>query len=316
MLHDLHEWGGDTAFVSRYLRGAAGVLDWFEARLSSSGLLGRLEWWNFVDWVDGYGFENGEAPTDSAGGSAILSLQYVLALREAADLEEAAGHGAVAAGYRGRADRVAAAVKKATWDEGRRLFADTPGKRTFSQHVNVLAALADLLPGGETQSLMRRVVDDRTLTQATYYFQFYVFRALQHAGLGDEYLARLQPWRDMLALGLTTWAETPEPTRSDSHAWTAHPNYDLLATVAGVTPAAPGFGTVRIEPHLGTLTELRASVATPRGLVDVTYRVSAASLVADVTLPAETTGAFLWKGTERPLRPGRQQFTVEAADRK
>jgi hypothetical protein len=120
----------------------------------------------------------------------------------------------------------------------------------------------------------------------------------------------------MLALGLTTWAETPEPTRSDSHAWTAHPNYDLLATVAGVRPATPGFRTVRIEPHLGTLTALRAAVATPRGLVDVTYRVSGTRLVADVTLPAETTGSFLWKGAERPLQPGKQQFTVEAADRK
>ena len=61
----------------------------------------------------------------------------------------------------------------------------------------------------------------------------------------------------MLDLGLTTWAETPEPTRSDSHAWSAHPNYDLLTTVAGVEPATPGFATVRIQPHLGTLTRRR-----------------------------------------------------------
>ena len=102
---------------------------------------------------------------------------------------------------------------------------------------------------------MRRVLDDPSLTQATYYFQFYLFRAMKTAGLGDDYLLRLGPWRKMLDLGLTTWAETPEPTRSDSHAWSAHPNYDLLTTVAGVEPATPGFATVRIQPHLGTLTE-------------------------------------------------------------
>ena len=67
---------------------------------------------------------------------------------------------------------------------------------------------------------------------------------MKQAGLGDDYLARLGPWRQMLELGLTTWAETPEPTRSDSHAWTAHPNYDLLTTVAGVNPASPGFASV------------------------------------------------------------------------
>ena len=39
------------------------LLDWFEARIGPSGLLGPLEWWNFVDWVDGHGFDNGEPPS-------------------------------------------------------------------------------------------------------------------------------------------------------------------------------------------------------------------------------------------------------------
>jgi hypothetical protein len=110
----------------------------------------------------------------------------------------------------------------------------------------------------------------------------------------------------MLDLGLTTWAETPEPTRSDSHAWSAHPNYDLLTTVAGVEPATPGFATVRIQPHLGPLTSAKASVATPRGLVIVNYTRSGDSLDADVTLPAGMTGTFHWKGKETSLRSGTQ----------
>jgi hypothetical protein len=155
---------------------------------------------------------------------------------------------------------------------------------------------------------MRRVLDDRSLTQATYYFQFYLFRALEHAGLGDEYLARLGPWREMLSLGLTTWAETPEPTRSDSHAWSAHPNYDLLTTVAGVEPATPGFVTVRIEPHLGPLTSLEASVATPQGIIEVTYKRSGESLTGTVTLPHDVSGTFVWKGEETPLKTGTQKI--------
>ena len=62
--------------------------------------------------------------------------------------------------------------------------------------------------------------------------------------MGDRYLDLLAPWRAMLDLGLTTWAETPEPTRSDSHAWSAHPSVDLLAIVAGIQPAVPGFERV------------------------------------------------------------------------
>ena len=56
----------------------------------------------------------------------------------------------------------------------------------------------------------------------------------------------------MLADGLTTWAEHPEPTRSDCHAWSAHPALDLLRVVAGIRPGSAGFKTVVIEPGLGT----------------------------------------------------------------
>ena len=41
---------------------------------------------------------------------------------------------------------------------------------------------------------MRRVLDDRSLTQATYYFQFYLFRALEHAGLSIVPLDRHRTW--------------------------------------------------------------------------------------------------------------------------
>src|SRR5918993_1486262 len=306
MMHDLYMWGGDEAFAKRYLRGAGETLRWFEARLAPSGLLGRLEWWNFADWVEGADFDFGEPPFDEGGESVVLSLQFVLALREAADLEAAVGRAETAVQYRAVADKVAAAVRRAAWDEGRRFFGDTPSRRTYSQHANLLAVLADVVPHADQQAFMRRVLEDPSLTQATYYFQFYLFRAMKAAGLGDEYLQRLGPWREMLDLGLTTWAETPEPTRSDSHAWSAHPNYDLLTTVAGVEPATPGFATVRIRPHLGTLTSAKAAVATPRGLVVVNYARSGDSLTADVTLPAGMTGTLHWKGKETSLRPGTQ----------
>jgi alpha-L-rhamnosidase len=257
--------------------------------------------------VEGAGFNDGEPPTDNGGESVVLSLQFVLALREAADLEEAVGSADRAAAYRATADAVGAAVRRAAWDEGKRFFGDTPSKRTYSQHANLLAVLAGLVPKAEQAAFMRRVLDDPSLTQATYYFQFYLFRAMKGAGLADDYVSRLRPWRQMLELGLTTWAEQPEPTRSDSHAWSAHPNYDLLTTVAGVEPASPGFGTVRIHPHLGPLTSARASVATPKGVISVGYTRLGDALTADITLPAAVTGVIEFRGKEATLRPGTQQ---------
>ena len=129
MMHDLYQYGGDAASLRKYLHGAGAVLDWFADRRMPTGLLGRLEWWNFVDWVEGHGFEDGEPPTEKDGGSAILSLQFALALREAADLEAAFGSPETAARYRGLADRVCAAVRRTAWDPAKQLFADTPTQK-------------------------------------------------------------------------------------------------------------------------------------------------------------------------------------------
>ena len=157
---------------------------------------------------------------------------------------------------------------------------------------------------------MARVLADTSLTQSTYYFSYYQFEALRKAGLGDRYVEQLAPWRGMLALGLTTVPETPEPTRSDSHAWSAHPNYGLLATVLGVRPAEPGFKSVRIAPHLGPLRRAEGRVPHPRGEIVVRFaRTDGGGLRGEVTLPDGLNGVLEWGGKAIALRPGRQEVS-------
>ena len=306
MLHDFWWYRGETDFVRQYLQGARGVLDWFESRLTPTGLLGPLEWWNFVDWSKE--FKNGVPSLEANGQSAILSLQFAAALREAAELESAFGNAERAAHYRALAAKIVAGVRKTCWDPSRRLVADTPAKRSFSQHANILAVLEDAIPATEQPAVMKQVLGDPTLIQCTFYFRFYLFRAMKKTGLGDEYVNQLDPWREMLALGLTTWAENPEPTRSDCHAWSAHPNFDLLATVAGIEPAAPGFREVEIRPHLGPLKQLRATLPHPQGDIAVAYERKGEGLAADVTLPEKLSGSFTWRAKTVPLRPGSQHL--------
>jgi hypothetical protein len=106
---------------------------------------------------------------------------------------------------------------------------------------------------------------------------------------------------------LTTTPERPEPTRSDSHAWSAHPNYGLLATVLGIRPAAPGFRRVRVAPHLGPLRHAEGRVPHPDGHIDVELvRHGTDGLTATVTLPAGLSGVFEWHGERMPLQGGRQ----------
>jgi hypothetical protein len=200
------------------------------------------------------------------------------------------------------------------------LVADTPSQKHFSQHANILGVWLDVIPQDRQKDVLRKMLSSTEsefkatspvppMTAATYYFRFYLARALDHAGMGDNYLGLLGPWKTMLSLGLSTWAESPEPTRSDSHAWSAHPNYDLLTIVAGLKPAAPGFRTVSIEPHLGDLKHVSASMPTPHGAVSVQYNRKPNAIDTEITLSDGMQGELLWNGRRISIS-GHQRLTL------
>jgi hypothetical protein len=287
--------------------------------------MGNIPWWPFVDW--GKDFEFGMPPQDENGGSSIITLQFIEALRDATEMEALSGDRHNAAVYRDAAQRATEAVRKLCWTEQYGLIADTPSRQHFSQHANILAVLLNVVPREEWKKLLENILSTSDggfhanaamppMTTATYYFRFYLARALQHAGMGDQYLQLLSPWRDMLSLGLTTWAESPEPTRSDCHAWSAHPNFDLLTIVAGIQPASPGFGqipfgNILIEPHLGGLQHLEATMPTPKGTVEVKYRRVAKGVEAQIMLPPGMSGVVILNATETRLHEGQQTITPQ-----
>jgi hypothetical protein len=319
MVHDFWMYRNDPAFVREQLVGTRTALDWFLRHQRSDGLLDALIWWPFVDWGSDFGF--GIPPEDPDGGSTSMALQFVEALRNASDLETALGDPVRAETYRAAADRAVNAVKKLCWNTEYALFADTPAQKHFSQHANILAVWLDVVPRPQQQDLLTRILSATdanfhsarkipSMTAATYYFRFYLARAIEHAGLGDRYLDLLGPWRTMASLGLTTWAEQPEPTRSDSHAWSAHPNYDLLRIVAGIRPATPGFASVSIEPHLGALKHVQASEPHPGGSIDVEFTRTASSVNARISLSSGLPGELIWQGKTYSLHAGEQTVSL------
>lgn len=316
MLHDYWRHRTDDAFLRARLTGLQAALAWFEERIDpATGLLGPLPFWTFVDWAKEWPWSNeigsGGAPTGAReGGSTIVTLQYAGTLRRAAELVRALGRAELAGHYERVAAGLLAAVNRHCWDESRRLYADTPRGRIFSQHANVFAVLSGAVTGEAARDLIQRTAADATLIQATTYFRFYLLRAMKSAGLGDHYLAGLGQWRDMLARGLTTFAEKPDPTRSDCHAWSATPVYELLATVCGIEPASPGFAAVRIEPHLGHLQRASARMPHPRGEIAVELRRAGGGVEASVTLPEAVTGEFVWAGKSVALHAGTQSVRL------
>ena len=317
MIHDYWMHRTEDAFVKSMLPGMLGVLDWHEQRLAKTGLNGPLTWWNFVDWStwkNANGEVAGGVPAGArTGGSSILTLQQAYTYVRAGDLLAHFGQNERAEHYRELGRRLNKAVYAECWDAGRGLLADTPAKNSFSQHANILAVLTDAVPLTQQAALLQKTMNDRpdSLTQATFYFKFYLFEALKKTGLGDQFIPQLKPWRDMLAVGLTTFAEQPEPTRSDCHAWSASPLYAFLSMTCGIRPAEPGFRSVRIEPFLGDLTTVDGRMPHPAGEISVQFgKTPAGGLTGSVTLPATLTGTLRWQGKTVPLTGGKQSINL------
>lgn len=323
MMHDYWMYRSHPEFLQQFLPVSRSVLAWFTAQQRPDGMLGKLPqngfgFWNFVDWSYA---PIGAPPEDADGGSVPITLQYLAALRDAADLEEAVGDPARAKVYRENARRIASTVYLLAWDRKLHLLADTPAHEHFSQHANMLGVILDVIPASEQKQAMETILTGelsgtapasapQNLTTASYYFRFYLARAIDHAGMGDLYLKLLGPWKNMLQLGLTTWAETPEPSRSDAHDWSSHPNFDFLTLVAGIQPDAAGFKRVRIAPHLDGMTTLDAAMPHPLGSIQVSYRKTRQGVNSSITLPVGLEGVLEWKGKEYPLHGGTQALLL------
>jgi alpha-L-rhamnosidase len=165
-----------------------------------------------------------------------------------------------------------------------------------------------VVDGKNAQSLMRKILSDKTLAPATIYFKYYVHRALVKCGLGDLYLDQLGDWYTQLDGGLTTWAEISDHdnSRSDCHAWGSSPNIELFRIVLGIDSDGPGFSKIKIEPHLVRMENVSASIPHPKGKIEVSFQPTIGKAV--VTIPQTTTGNLIWKGHTYALHAGKNEF--------
>ncbi len=317
MLHDFWAWRTDPEFVSDHLLGTRTVLDWFMKHQGEDGMLTRLPFGVWQDWV---GKDDRTFPRfDAMGRSSLITLQYVVALRQAAELEDAMGYKFLAQLYRSRAELARTATYRLCWDSSAGLLADTPDRNSFSQQVNAYAVLADSIPSADQRDVLQRMSSEEypdflrsavKIDRSSFYFRYYTARAMEHAGMEADFARMLAPWRAMLHNGFTTFPETPEPTREEAQGWCAHPILDLLVMTAGIHPQGVGFRSVRISPNLGDLTSLEAGMESPQGLIEVTYHRSKGHLQAEITLPGTMTGELVVEQRHLSLKPGKQHIEL------
>nr|MCU0325995.1 alpha-rhamnosidase [Spirosomataceae bacterium] len=110
-----------------------------------------------------------------------------------------------------------------------------------------------------------------------------------------------------------TWGEMTDPsrTRSDCHAWSAHPNIEFFRIMLGIDTDAANFDKVKIQPHLGDLKTASGSIPHPKGELSVKYQIDdKGKMTAEITLPPSVSGRFIWKGKELPLKSGSNKLAI------
>jgi alpha-L-rhamnosidase len=308
MLHDYWMYRGDDDFIKNKLLGERGVLDFFSKYQQPDGSLKDTPYWAFVDWAGNlWGEVKGKD-----GSAAIYDLQLLLAYQWAAEMETKIGMQSYAHIYMQKATRLKATIQRKYWDAAKNLYADTKEKNGYSQHVNALAILAGMVSHADMPTVASGILNNKSLTQCSVYFKYYLNQALVKAGLGNDYISWLDIYRKNIAMGLTTWAEYSDvnTSRSDCHAWGSSPNIEFYRTVLGIDSYAPGFSKVKIEPHLGALTKVSGEIPHPAGKVAVSYLFVKNKWQIKISLPQTTSGVFIWKAKTYVLKKGDNSFVI------
>jgi len=304
MAYDYALWRGDLPFVRSLMPGVRSILERWREQISADGLLRQPAGWNFVDWVRNDQWRSGIPNPQFGSPCGALQWQLVYTLSKAAELEEWLNEPLLAQRNRQTASMLAAVGERAFFDRSRGMLALDLDKTRFCEHSQVFALLSDQLSSDLREQVFAAITGDAAIDRATIYFRHYVFEAFAQQGRGDLIQSQLGLWFNHRQKGMFTLLESPEPSRSDCHAWSAHPAYHFYASILGIRPAAPGFSKIHIRPQLANLEWARGEMIHPKGRIRVDFVQKNGQISGTAEVP-EGIPAVLQLGNEfRPLASG------------
>lgn len=288
--------------LRRYLPDLDRILSYYDSKIGDDGLVGRLGYWEFVDWQPKWVRLAGSPQALEHGPSTIINLMYALALEKAAILWQRAGRPALAEEYRSRKSNLLERVQALCWDGQREMYREGPAFAQFTQHAQSWAVLNGMVSGELAKTVLRHAIKEPDVLRVTFSTSFEWFRALEQAGAYDETASDMARWAALPALGNTTCPEVPGDSRSECHAWSALPIYELVCTTAGIRMNGP---TIEIRPNLGYLPDLEGNIITPYGPVGFRYEKTGRQCHCALRLPPNAPAVLIGHdGSRRDLPQG------------
>lgn len=289
-----------NADVGCLLPTARRLLELLRKLEDADGLVASWPAGQFWDW----------APIEGEGCLLLTNAAYAWALERMAQHEvfgPVLGNDLAA-----RAQRLRTAAHARFWDPVRQLYRDAVPKPDltpiYSQQANVMAVLGGVCPAAERAPLLRRIIDPQNLGPVpigehslrpdrrlppeqivpvgTLWFGHFICQALFENGMDAEAFAQMRfLWG--ACDNLPTFPETRIQHGNIflCHGWAAGPAFLLPAYVLGVQPMGPGWQTIRVTPHPGTLREASGTILTPRGPLTVEWTVRGGKCEVKVQAP-------------------------------
>lgn len=306
MILEYYKRTGDVEILKLYRADVDMILEYYDRHIGVQGLVENLGYWDFVDWQETWNESAGRPAAVSKGASAIINLMYGLALLNGAEINELTGRQGLAEEYRDRQRSIVSRIQETCWDAERGMYREGPAYQEFSQHAQSWAVLNGMLPGEEAAEVLRRTFEEEDVLRCYFSTCYELFRACEKAGCYELTSRQMDWWIRLLDEHCTTCPETPSNSRSECHAWSALPMYELIAVIAGIRREPGRPHRVEICPHMDYLPNLEGKMVTEYGDILFCYAPEGKGMRYEIALPEGMAGRFLREdGTAVELKCGR-----------
>lgn len=281
---DYYQYSGDLALlkeiwpaVVRNLKGAEGLLD-------EKGLFSG-PFWNMFDWS---GIDDRH---EMVLHNSMFLIGAIDAAQKIADVLHKVQEGRWLVDFRWSLKLSINAL----WDPQRQAYPDSIHRDgtlslSMSVHTSFLSVLYDIVQPENYAAVMRNLLQppDGMVRVGSPFAILYLYEALEKAGKTDEILKSIyENYLPMLEEGATTvWEvfstskDRPSgfPTRSHCHAWSSAPLHYLPRVVLGIRQVEPGGAAYEVSPRPNGLSWARGAVASPKGAVNVEWKLEGQTL--------------------------------------
>ena len=298
MVLEHYERFSDKQLLLENMPKIIGVLNWYKNHSDEDFLVKKSIYWHFLDWATEYKDNNG-VPVDESGKLASAeSLMLCCVLRKVSKAICGTVYEKFAEEYTVWADSINKTADELLFDEKVGMYANTKSKKAFCQHSQIWAVLSGCAKDNAARKIMENSFSEG-VAQSTFAYAYFLFRAIEGAGLYDLRSSMLNKLRGLLELNLTTIPETPENARSECHAWGAVMLYELTAMDLGVKAEN---GVVVINPYVKDRDFAKGTVHTGLGPVYVSWKKENDEILIEYKVPenvqveiAKETGSYTVK---------------------